>query len=134
MHGNHIEGGGLTGTIGTEKAKHFTLMSSKSVLADSHSFSFGIGLADVDAFDLVGHLIILKTISILANFSFMIFYILTHFKHRRICTIGSTSSPVSAAEVIIQTQIETSNTKSLGNDNANVQSSRRCIIHAENLY
>ena len=108
-------------------------MSSKGVLADCHTLSLRIRLADVDAFDLVGSLIILKTVSILANFSFMIFHILTHIKHRRSCSIGASSSPIFAAEVSIQTQIKTADNKNLAKDNAAVQASRRCIVHAEDL-
>ena len=108
-------------------------MSSKGVPADCHTFSLRIGLADVDAFDLVGTFIILETVSILANFIFMIDHILTYFKHRRSCTLRASSLPVGAAEVVIQKEVKATNEKNLGDDNTAVQSSRRRIIHPEDF-
>ena len=108
-------------------------MSSKGVPAYCHTLSLRISLAYVDAFDLVGSFIILETVSILANFSFMIYHVLTDIKHRRSCSICATSPLICAAEVIIQTQVNTTNEKNLENDNATVQSCRRCIIHAKDF-
>ena len=106
LHGDHVESGRLSSTIWSQKAKDFTFVCTERIPADSHSFRTWIGLADVNSFDLVRLIVILKPRSVFADLGLMIDDILSDVEHLQWGTLCPSTPLVAIADEHINPDID----------------------------